>query len=527
MLSLYSPSDTLLHGMIYYFNRTSHIFIQAKHLSLNMSVKIDNTTPEAAQSSSGNKFKIRIPISVKLALAITLLIVSGMATLGFIILENQKIVLTQQANDMGSTIAHQFANSAAEMVLSDDSLGLQTLTSNLLDSQQVKGAIIASEKGAPLASKGTYPALPIIKQRINTSLKSKSSSFEWSSTPTPDEIYLAYSSPIKFKQLTAGYVFITLSKQNMIRSLNNLRFVIIMITAFMSLIAIFLAFVMSKHLSQPIYNLVDASKAIDDGNYKFRLNERRNDEIGELAHAFNHMAHGLFQKSQVEDAFSRYVSSNVAQKVLQNLDEVELGGIHVNASVLFADIVGFTSISEKMPPDEIANLLNEYFTQISNIAQLHNGHIDKFMGDCAMAVFGVPEVTSDHSYNAVSCAISIQEKVKQLNQQRLKEKKIPVHFRIGVNTGVMVAGNLGSNDRMEYTVIGDPVNLASRLAGIAKSDQIIVLEEFYRQDNIEQRIEATQHKVIRVRGIEDEVSTWLVQGIKNTPHANTDVENTL
>jgi len=492
-----------------------------------MSVKIDSTTQQTPGSSVGDKFKIRIPIAVKLALAITLLIVSGMSTLGFIILENQKIVLTQQANDMGTTIAHQFANSAAEMVLSDDSLGLQTLTSNLLDSLQVKGAIIASEKGMLLASKGIFPDLSVIQQRLNTSLKSKASSFEWRTTETSDEIFIAYNSPIKFKQLTAGYVFITLSKKNMIRSLNNLRFVIIMITAFMSLIAIFLAFVMSKHLSQPIYNLVDASKAIDDGDYKFRLNERRNDEIGELAHAFNHMAHGLFQKSQVEDAFSRYVSSNVAQKVLQNLDEVELGGIHVTASVLFADIVGFTSISEKMPPDEIANLLNEYFTHISNIAQEHNGHIDKFMGDCAMAVFGVPEVTTDHSFNAVSCAISIQETVKRLNQQRLKEKKIPVHFRIGVNTGVMVAGNLGSNDRMEYTVIGDPVNLASRLAGIAKSDQIIILEEFFRKNNIEQRINATPHKIIRVRGIKDEVSTWLVQGVKTTTHTNKDVENTL
>jgi len=479
-----------------------------------MNDRIHNTIPETPLSNMGGKFKIRIPIAVKLALAITLLIVSGMATLGFIILENQKIVLTQQANDMGSTIAHQFANSAAEMVLSDDSLGLQTLASNLLDSQQVKGAIIASEKGAPLVSKGVFPSLKIIEQRISTSLKTKTNSFEWSTDLASDEIFIAYHSPIKFKQLTAGYVFITLSKKNMIRSLNNLRFVIIMITAFMSLIAIFLAFVMSKHLSKPIYNLVDASKAIDEGNYKYRLNERRNDEIGELAHAFNHMAHGLFQKSQVEDAFSRYVSSNVAQRVLQNLDEVELGGVHVTASVLFADIVGFTSISEKMPPDETANLLNEYFTLISNITEEHNGHIDKFMGDCAMAVFGVPEVTSDHSYNAISCAISIQEKVKQLNSQRLKEKKIPVHFRIGVNTGVMVAGNLGSNDRMEYTVIGDPVNLASRLAGIATSDQIIILEQLYKQEAIEQRINAVQHKIIRVRGIQDEVSTWLVQDIK-------------
>jgi adenylate cyclase len=265
---------------------------------------------------------------------------------------------------------------------------------------------------------------------------------------------------------------------------------------------------------------VDASKAIENGNYRYRLNERRNDEIGELALAFNQMAHGLLQKTQVEDAFSRYVSSNVAQQVLQNLDEVELGGKHVKASVLFADIVGFTSISEKMPPDEVANLLNEYFSYISLIAQLHNGHIDKFMGDCAMVVFGVPEATIDHSFNAVSCAIMIQKTVKKLNQLREQENKLSIHFRIGVNTGIMVAGNLGSSDRMEYTVIGDPVNMASRLASAAEADQIIVLEEFYKQPSIQSRISAHEHKVIRVRGKEAPVSTWIINDINPEYHEN-------
>jgi len=477
-----------------------------------MNAEIDKKSP-APEKGANYRYRIRVPIAVKLALAITLLIVSGMATLGFIILENQKRVLTQQANDMGSTIAHQLANSATEMVLSDDNLGLQTLTTSLLESQQVKGAIIVSEKGEPLVSTGIIPPLNTLRQRIL--LAPKSQSFEWKLAAENKDTFIAYNSTIKFKQLTAGYVFITMSKEHVILSLHNSRFVIMMITGFMSLLAIFLAFLMSRHLSKPIYNLVDASKAIGEGNFKFRLNERRNDEIGELAHAFNHMAHGLYQKSQVEDAFSRYVSSNVAQKVLENLDEVELGGMHVTASVLFADIVGFTSISEKMPPAEIANLLNEYFTNISEIAKQHHGHIDKFMGDCAMIVFGVPEHTTDHSYNAVSCAVKIQEMVENLNKQRLNNNKIPVHFKIGVNTGQMVAGNLGSSDRMEYTVIGDPVNIASRLASIAESDQIIVMEEFYKQNNIEDRIIANKHKIIRVRGKEGDVSTWLIHGIKN------------
>ena len=107
----------------------------------------------------------------------------------------------------------------------------------------------------------------------------------------------------------------------------------------------------------------------------------------------------------------------------------------------------------------------------------------------------------------------IRETVYKLNEKRVKQKKIPIHFKFGVNSGVMIAGNLGSNERMEYTVIGDPVNIASRLAGIAQSDQIIILEELYKQDNISTQILAAKHKIIRVRGKQQPVSTWLVNNM--------------
>ncbi len=438
-----------------------------------------------------------------------------MSALGFIILENQKNVLTQQINDMGSAIVKQVANSASEMVLSDDNLGLQTLVNNLVDYNLIKGAIVISDQNETIVKNGMTPSIDFIQHQLNN--KKSAHIFEWNSNNNTTKQLICFDSPIKFKQLIAGHIIITFSKQQMQQSLEDSRYIIILTTIVMTIIAILLAFIMSRHLSQPIHNLVDASKAIGAGDFKYRLNERRNDEIGELACAFNQMAHGLLQKSQVEDIFSRYVSSNVAKKVLQNLDDVQLGGKHVNASVLFADIVGFTSISEKIPPQEVTHILNEYFTHISTIAQLHNGHIDKFMGDCAMIVFGVPDFSDTHSINAINCAVMIRELVTQLNDIRIKQNKIPIHFKTGVNSGVMVAGNLGSSDRMEYTVIGDPVNIASRLASIAESNQIIILEELFNQDDISRHILAQKYKVIRVRGKQKPVSTWLVN--------NTSLEN--
>lgn len=487
-----------------------------------MTTKLDQDSTLLASVGDFNH-KTRVPIAIKLALAITLLIVSGMSTLGFIILENQKSVLSQQIHDMGSAITTQFANSASEMVLSDDSLGLQTLVANLVDKHQIMGAIILNDNAVDLASDGTLPEIPYILSQISD--KQKAHNFEWSTSRLDQDQLICFQSPIMFRQLVAGQVLVTFSKQKMLHSLQQSRHVIIMITLLMTLIAILLAFIMSRHLSRPINSLVDASKAIGEGNYQYRLNERRNDEIGELACAFNQMAHGLLQKTQVEDAFSRYVSSSVARKILENLDEVQLGGKHVRASVLFADIVGFTSISEKLAPDEIANLLNEYFSHISTIAHQHGGHIDKFMGDCAMVVFGVPDFTTDHSFDAISCAVMIQQAVAQINEQRARVNKIPIHFKIGVNTGIMIAGNLGSSDRMEYTVIGDPVNLASRLASIAESDQIIVLEEFYQQATIEPRVIAEKHQIIRVRGKTDPVSTWIIKDIQ--PEHRKDMHNTI
>jgi adenylate cyclase len=292
----------------------------------------------------------------------------------------------------------------------------------------------------------------------------------------------------------------------------------------MIILGVITALIMGKRLSRPINSLMDASKAIDSGNYNFRIKERRNDEIGYLTEAFNSMAKGMLEKSQVENAFSRFVSTNVAKQIMDNLDEIELGGKHVSASVLFADIVGFTSISEKLTPDEVARLLNEYFTYISMASELYNGTIDKYMGDCAMVVFGVPEEDAEHKFNALACAVMIQRLVSRLNAIRIREGNFAIHFRIGVNTGSMLAGNMGSSERMQYTVVGEAVNLASRLHTAAAKDQIAITEQFYNDKDVKWRIHATRHKSIQLRGIAEPVSTYLINDVSASYRATMDAQ---
>lgn len=452
-----------------------------------------------------------MPIAIKLAMSIALLIGIGMSLMGYAILQHQKNVLTEQVGNMGNTLAKQLASNASDMVMADDLLGLQTLVNGLPDNN-VLGVLVVSEKGATLAKSGIQPEALLIEAQRKNALLRQVHEFEWRN-PIDANILISFISPIEFNNLVAGHVLLTFSRSAMQLSLRESGLMIIQITMLTTLLAIVVAFVMSRHLSRPIHHLVVASQEIDRGNYAYRLHENRNDEIGELAQAFNQMAEGLLRKTQVESAFSRYVSSNVARKIMETPDQIELGGKHMQASVIFADVVGFTSMAEKMPPHDVIELLNEYFSLISKVSSLHNGHIDKFIGDCAMIVFGAPDEDAEHSFHALACAVMIRKLVTSLNESRIRQGLLPVHFRIGVNSGGVVAGNLGSYERMDYTVIGDTVNLASRLATLAGSDQIVILDELYSQPAIRARLIAHAHQTIQVRGKDKPVTTWLVDDV--------------
>jgi len=284
-------------------------------------------------------------------------------------------------------------------------------------------------------------------------------------------------------------------------------------TILIILLGIAMAIALGKQITVPIDELVDASRAIGKGEYTKRFNGQRTDEIGQLMSAFNDMAEGMLEKSQVKNALSRYVSPGVAQEILSNLDEVELGGKRIEGTVMFADIVGFTRIAEKIKPEELVSILNDYFSLITTACELNNGTVDKYMGDGVMLVFGAPQPDADHAFHAVSCALLVQRLIEHENRQRVKKGLFPVQFRIGMNSGAMLAGNMGSRERMEYTVVGDTVNLASRLCGIANKGQIVISREMYMAPMVRERVLAGEYQSIQLRGISDPVTTFLVEDL--------------
>ena len=173
-------------------------------------------------------------------------------------------------------------------------------------------------------------------------------------------------------------------------------------------------------------------------------------------------------KEKIKNAMGKYLSQDVMQNVVQNIDDIKLGGKRAVVTVLFSDIRGFTRMSENLSAEEVSNILNEYFSEMEPIITKYNGVINKFIGDAVMAIFGEPIQDLNHPVNAVKCAYEMLKKVKELQEKWLFEGKPKIDIGVGINTGEAFVGNIGSEKRLEYTVIGDTVNLASRIEGYNK-----------------------------------------------------------
>jgi adenylate cyclase len=185
------------------------------------------------------------------------------------------------------------------------------------------------------------------------------------------------------------------------------------------------------------------------------------------------------EKKKIKGAFQYYLTASVINEMLKDPTKLKLGGDKKDLSVLFSDIRGFTSISEKLTPEELVHLLNEYLTAMTNVVFKYDGLLDKYMGDAIMAVFGAPLDQPDHPIRACRTALGMMEELKKLQEKWAEEDKPVLDIGVGINTGDMVVGNMGSEMRFDYTVMGDSVNLGSRLEGINKEyGTNIVISEF-------------------------------------------------
>ena len=266
-------------------------------------------------------------------------------------------------------------------------------------------------------------------------------------------------------------------------------------------VALLAGTVLARNIARPVQTLAAAARAVGNGELDVQIDDTREDEVGDLARAVNRMAVGLRERERLRDMFGKYMATQVIHELLER-NELSLDGELREVTVVLSDIRGYTALTEQLGAAEVVQLLNEYFSILVDIIIEHDGVIDKFMGDAMLCWFGAPVPQEDHAERAVIAAHAILERTAAWNQARVDQGKLPVLTGIGIATGKVVVGNIGSPHRLEYTAIGDAVNLASRLCNHADAGQIVVTDQVVEQSGIGS-FEAVGP--IQVKGIRDPV----------------------
>lgn len=294
-----------------------------------------------------------------------------------------------------------------------------------------------------------------------------------------------------------GVGFSLVDLEGQIRSA-RLRVALIAMTGV--LVGAILSAALSFSLTRPLEALTRAMARVRGGDLTQEVAARKwlADELTDLARSFNFMTEGLRDRERIKDTFKRYVSEQVAEKILAERGTIELKGERRTATVLFQDIRGFTSASEKLSPEEVVSMLNEYFTRMVDVIFKYEGTLDKFIGDAIMAVFGAPIDHGDESRRAVRCALEMQAELARLDELRASRGQPPIYAGCGIATGELVQGSIGHVRRMEYTVIGDTVNVASRIQGKTGRGQILIDERTYR--NVQSEIRVKVWEPVAVKG---------------------------
>ena len=270
----------------------------------------------------------------------------------------------------------------------------------------------------------------------------------------------------------------------------------------------------SKTISNPVKRLAEAAHQIEEGKFEISLKKTTNDELGILTESFVSMGKGLAERERLKDTFGRFINKDIAEKAMKG--ELTLGGETKTCTIFFSDIRGFTAMSESLEPHEVVEFLNDYMTRMVHCVNDTGGVVDKYIGDAIMAVWGTPVSTGTpvtDAYNCVKAALMMRSALMEFNEGRGGPRKPVLKIGCGINTGSVVAGQIGSSERMEYTVIGDAVNFASRTEALNKpmGTDILITENTYNL--IKDFVLVEQMPSVTVKGKAEPVKMYAVINI--------------
>jgi adenylate cyclase len=272
-----------------------------------------------------------------------------------------------------------------------------------------------------------------------------------------------------FSSVSQGYVITYIEESLVFEGIATTTRRNLYLTGAVLFLAVILVWFFSKTISNPVKLLAVAAGRIKQGEFGISVPIKSADEIGFLSASFTEMGRGLAERERLKDAFGRFTNAAVAEQAMKG--ELPLGGETRDVTVFFSDIRSFTAISEKLAPQEVVEFLNSYMTRMVDCVDRTGGVVDKFIGDAVMAVWGAPLSAGSAAQDALNCvkaALLMRSALHEYNRDRGGEKNPVIRIGCGINTGEVVAGQIGSKSRMEYTVIGDTVNLASRTEALNK-----------------------------------------------------------
>jgi len=456
-------------------------------------------------------FYPRIPIRVRLSIAFTFVIWLTVLTLSFITLARQREQLYLQTVRTGKVTLNYFVSNASISLLNDDILRLNGLIKEAASVEGVLYAIIVNRNQVIKAHTDYGQIGKTLQTFPNAGEEKKDGNVTYFNYTLPSGTHiLDLFRPVLFGDKQLGAVHVGISLDFIEHMIHKERLTILIMSLFIVLLGISIAVLLGVSFSRPISKLVLATREIGKGNLQYRIDMVRKDEFGDLAIAFNFMAQELVKKLLIQKSFGRYVSPEVLDMILSHPDESWLKGTRTDASMVFTDVRGFTALSERRDPEGVVVALNEYFEIATQVILKYGGYVDKFIGDAVLGVFGVPIAHTDHAERAVKAAVAMQ---KEFQQEAAKNGN-PLLSRIGVgiNSGIAVAGNLGSQVKMEYTVIGDSVNMASRLNHLAGPGEIIISRRVY--DLTKDLVKVKTLPAQSIKGKSEMIEVFQVLGLK-------------
>jgi adenylate cyclase len=455
--------------------------------------------------------RLGVSLKLKLSLLITSLVVLAVGLVGLFLLQQQQRGLAAEMTKRGLTMAENLAAGAKSSLLTNDHLSLNVLVKDAMKDPDIAYVVITDQDGKVAA----HPDVALIGEPLERpaglSIVGDTLAIRTYNTAGQGNI-VDFAVPLTFSGVPVGALYLGISQKSIETALRQTRNSALAITILMVLVGVLGAVALATVLSRPIFRLVGATRSIAGGDFRVSLPVTSRDEIGTLTESFNQMARSLLEKEMIKRAFTRYVTREVVDEILKDPEKMILSGDRREVTVLFCDIRGFTRLAERLKPEEVVILLNEFYTLMIETTFKHDGTLDKFLGDGVMCIFGAPIARADHALQAVRTAVAMQDAMRELSDRRVAEGRDPIAAGIGVSAGEVVAGTFGTEARMEYTVIGDSVNVAARLESNAKGGQILISAQTH--ERVREDVAAHSLGKVHVRGKELEIEVFEVKACR-------------